>query len=97
MFSKYESVIRPGGRIVMFGASSGDDLHLPIRSIFFPQISLIGTSMGDREEFVQMLEWVEKYQIHPVVDSIYSLQNTSQAFERIEKGEQFGNIAIQID
>lgn len=35
MFPKYESVIRPGGRIVMFGASSGDDLHLPIRSIFF--------------------------------------------------------------
>jgi zinc-binding alcohol dehydrogenase/oxidoreductase len=97
MFSKYESVIRPGGRIVMFGASSGDDLHLPIRSIFFPQISLIGTSMGSREEFVQMLEWVEKYQIHPVVDSIYSLQNTSQAFERMEKGEQFGNIAIQVD
>lgn len=53
--------------------------------------------MGKCEEFVQMLEWVEKYQIHPVVDSIYSLQNTSQAFERIEKGEQFGNIAIQID
>ncbi|GGH69538.1 putative zinc-type alcohol dehydrogenase-like protein YogA [Paenibacillus silvae] len=97
MFPKYEQIIRPGGRIVMFGASSGDDLHLPIRSIFFPQISLIGTSMGSREEFVQMLDLVEKHQIHPVVDSIYSLEHTVQAFERMEKGEQFGNIAIQID
>lgn len=94
MFPKYEKIIRPGGRIVMYGASSGDDLHLPIRSIFFPQISLIGTSMGSREEFVQMLEWVNKHKIHPVVDSTYPLQNTAQAFERLEKGEQFGNIAI---
>lgn len=97
MFPKYEKMIRPGGRIVMFGASSGDDLHLPIRSIFFPQISLIGTSMGSREEFVQMLEWVEKHKIHPVVDSVYSLQDAAQAFERMEKGEQFGNIAITMD
>lgn len=97
MFPKYEQIIRPGGRIVMFGASSGDELHLPIRSIFFPQISLIGTSMGSREEFVQMLNWVEQHQIRPVVDSIYSLRDTTQAFERMEKGEQFGNIAIQID
>ncbi len=96
MFPKYEEIIRPGGRIVMFGASSGDDLHLPIRSIFFPQISLTGTSMGSREEFVQMLEWVEKHQIHPVVDSIYSLRDTVQAFERMKNGEQFGNIAIQV-
>lgn len=50
--------------------------------------------MGSREEFVQMLDWVDKHKIRPVIDSIYPLQNTAQAFERMEKGEQFGNIAI---
>ncbi|WP_458462076.1 quinone oxidoreductase family protein [Paenibacillus sp.] len=94
MFPKYFDIIRPGGRIVMYGASSGDDLTVPIRSIFFPQVSLIGTSMGSREEFVQMLQWVEQHDIHPVIDSIYSLQDTTKAFERMEKGEQFGNLAI---
>lgn len=97
MFPKYQDRIRPGGRIVMYGASSGDDLHLPIRSIFFPQISLLGTSMGSREEFVQMLDWVEKHKIHPVVDRIYALPDTPKAFERMQKSEQFGNIAIQMD
>lgn len=96
MFPKYFDIIRPGGRIVMYGASSGDDLTVPIRSIFFPQVSLIGTSMGSREEFVQMLQWVEQHDIHPVIDSVYPLQDVAEAFERMENGEQFGNLAIRI-
>ncbi|MEK3923182.1 MULTISPECIES: quinone oxidoreductase family protein [Paenibacillus] len=97
MFPKYFDIIRPGGRIVMYGASSGDDLTLPIRSIFFPQISLIGTSMGSREEFIQMLQWVEQHDIHPVIDGVYPLQDAVKAFERMEKGEQFGNLAILME
>ncbi|WP_405155306.1 zinc-binding dehydrogenase [Paenibacillus sp. FSL K6-0108] len=97
MFPKYFDIIRPGGRIVMYGASSGDDLTVPIRSIFFPQVSLLGTSMGSREEFVQMLQWVEQHDIHPVIDSIYPLQDTAKAFERMEKGAQFGNLAILVE
>ncbi|WP_340031975.1 zinc-binding dehydrogenase [Paenibacillus sp. FSL K6-1122] len=97
MFPKYFDIIRPGGRIVMYGASSGDDLTLPIRSIFFPQISLIGTSMGSREEFIQMLQFVEQHDIHPVIDGVYPLQYVAKAFERMEKGEQFGNLAILME
>lgn len=97
MFPKYFDIIRPGGRIVMYGASSGDDLNIPIRSIFFPQVSLIGTSMGSREEFVQMLQWVKDHDIHPVIDGVYSLQDTAKAFARMEKGEQFGNLAILME
>lgn len=96
LFPQYFDILRPGGRIVMYGASSGDDLTVPIRSIFFPQVSLIGTSMGSHEEFVQMLHWVEHHNIHPVVDRVYALQDTAKAFERMEKGEQFGNLAIRI-
>ncbi len=97
LFPQYFDIIRPGGRIVMYGASSGDDLTVPIRSIFFPQVSLIGTSMGSREEFVQMLQWVKQHNIHPVIDKVYPLQDTAKAFERMEKGEQFGNLAIRIE
>ncbi|MDQ0722595.1 zinc-binding alcohol dehydrogenase/oxidoreductase [Paenibacillus sp. W4I10] len=97
MFPKYFDIIRPGGRIVMYGASSGDDLTVPIRSIFFPQISLNGTSMGSREEFIQMLQWVEQHDIHPVIDGVYPLQDVAKAFERMEKGEQFGNLAILME
>ncbi|GGF60267.1 putative zinc-type alcohol dehydrogenase-like protein YogA [Paenibacillus albidus] len=89
-------VIKPGGRIVMFGASSGDRLEFPARSLFFPQASLIGTSMGSSEEFGEMLKYIELHQIRPVLDRVFAVQDTASAFRRMQQGEQFGNIGIRI-
>lgn len=95
-FEQYFEVIKPGGRIVMFGASSGDDLTIPARAIFFPQLQLLGTSMGSHEEFTAMLEFMEQHQIHPIMDSVYSLAETPLALQRMERAEQLGNIALRI-
>lgn len=95
-FNQYFDVLKPNGKIVMFGASSGDDITIPARAIFFPQIQLIGTSMGSREEFIAMLQFMEKHKIHPIVDSVYSLEDTILAFQRMERGEQLGNIVLKI-
>ena len=96
-FPKYFDVIKPNGRIVTFGASSGDRIELPIRDIFFPQISIIGTSMGSREEFADMLKFMEHHSLHPIIDRVYPLQDTLQAFRRMQQGEQLGNISIKIE
>jgi zinc-binding alcohol dehydrogenase/oxidoreductase len=96
-FPQYFDVIKPNGRIVTFGASSGDRLEFPIRSIFFPQISIIGTSMGSSEEFMDMLQFMERHSIHPIIDQVYPLEETIHAFQRMKKGEQFGNIGLRID
>jgi len=96
-FPNYFDVIKPNGRIVTFGASSGDRIEIPIRDIFFPQISIIGTSMGSSEEFEAMLHFMEVHSIRPIIDRMYSLKDTDQAFHRMQKGEQFGNIGIWID
>lgn len=95
-FNQYFDVIKPNGKIVMFGASSGDDITIPARAIFFPQIQLIGTSMGSHEEFIAMLQFIEKHKIHPIIDSVYSLVDTPLAFQRMERGEQLGNIVLKI-
>ncbi|OMF96899.1 zinc-binding dehydrogenase [Paenibacillus sp. FSL R7-0337] len=95
-FEQYFEVIKPGGRIVMFGASSGDDLTIPARAIFFPQLQLLGTSMGSHEEFTAMLQFMEQHQIHPIMDSVYSLADTPLALQRMERAEQLGNIALRI-
>ncbi|WP_141502298.1 zinc-binding dehydrogenase [Paenibacillus luteus] len=96
-FPYYFDVIKPNGRIVTFGASSGDRIELPIRDIFFPQISIIGTSMGSSKEFTDMLQFMERHSLHPIIDQVYPLQDTIQAFHRMQQGEQLGNIAILID
>lgn len=96
-FQHYFDVIKPNGRIVTFGASSGDQLEIPIRAIFFPQISIIGTSMGSSEEFADMLQFIELHSLRPIVDGVYPLRETAQAFHRMQRGEQLGNIGIKID
>ena len=96
-FRQYFNIIKPNGRIVTFGASSGDNIDIPIRDIFFPQISIIGTSMGSSQEFAEMLEFMEDHAIHPIIDKVFSLQDTTLAFERMKRGEQLGNIGIRID
>ncbi|WP_405105545.1 zinc-binding dehydrogenase [Paenibacillus sp. FSL K6-1217] len=95
-FEQYFEVIKPNGKIVMFGASSGDDLTIPARAIFFPQLQVLGTSMGSHEEFTAMLQFMEQHQIHPIMDSVYSLAETPLALQRMERAEQLGNIALRI-
>lgn len=96
-FPQYFDVIKPNGNIVVFGASSGDQLTIPIRSLFFPQVNMMGTSMGSHEEFAAMIALMEQHRIHPIIDSVYPLHKIGAAFERMERSEQLGNIVIRID
>jgi zinc-binding alcohol dehydrogenase/oxidoreductase len=96
LFPHYINVIKPNGCIVTFGASSGDELAVPMRAIFFPQIKIIGSSMGSSEEFAAMLQFMEQHQLRPIIDRMYPLQEADQAFQRMQQGEQFGNIGLRI-
>ncbi|MFV5174224.1 zinc-binding dehydrogenase [Bacillus cereus group sp. MYBKT14-1] len=96
-FLKYFDVLKPNGRIVNFGASSGDKIELPLRALFYNQIDIMGTSMGSREEFNEMIKFIEKHQIKPIIDKVYSLEEAIRALSRMEHGEQFGNIVLQMN
>ncbi|KFM99716.1 NAD(P)-dependent alcohol dehydrogenase [Bacillus clarus] len=93
-FMKYFDVLKPNGRIVNFGASSGDKIELPLRALFYNQIDIMGTSMGSREEFNEMIHFIEEHTIKPIIDKVYPLEAVIQALIRMKQGEQFGNIAI---
>jgi zinc-binding alcohol dehydrogenase/oxidoreductase len=95
-FNKSLMPLRQGGTIVTFGVSAGAVIELNIRNFFQGQYKLLGTRMGSRDEFKQMLQFVSKYNIKPVIDSVFPLSETSQAFQRMNTAEQFGEIAIKI-
>lgn len=96
VFPRFFPLLNPGGRIVSLGASTEAQIELSLRELFFSQFSLIGTSMGSREEFLEMLHFIETHRIRPVVDSVYPLSDTAKAFDRLTSGEQFGNVSISI-
>lgn len=86
----------PAARLVTYGGTQGAVPKFLPQHIFWKQLSILGTSMGNDREFADMLKLVADRQIHPVVDSTYTLEQGAAAFERMDQGLQFGKIVLQI-
>ncbi len=86
-----------GGRLVFFGATRGNPHELPLRKLFWKQISLLGTTMGSPSDFASMMEFVKVHAIKPVVSEVFSLDQVGHAFSRMETGEQMGKLVLRID
>ncbi|WP_431028035.1 zinc-binding dehydrogenase [Lysinibacillus sp. LZ02] len=96
-FNKSLEQLRPGGTIVTFGASAGDVVPLNLRAFFYGQFSLLGSTMGSAEEFREMLQFIKKHNITPIIDAMYPLEQFEQAFKRLENAQQLGKIGFVID
>lgn len=96
-FNKSLDQLRPGGTIVTFGASAGDVVNFDLRKFFYGQFNLLGSTMGSGEEYLEMLQFIEKHQIRPVLDQTFKLSEYKQAFKRLEKAEQLGKIGFIIE
>ena len=80
----------PGGKIVMVGNTSGPLAEIDIRYIFSKQISIIGSTMGSREDFRTISALLQDGKIRPVIDSVMPLREGKEAYRRMEEGGQLG-------
>ena len=95
-FSALTDLVAFGGRIVLFGRTAGMIPQLNPRTIFWKQLSILGTTMGTPAEFQEMVAFVAAHKIVPVVDAVFQLEQINDAFERMEKGQQLGKIGLRI-
>lgn len=86
-----------GGRILTCGATSGPNPVEEIRQIFWNQLSIIGSTMGSREDWRQMVAAVCTQKLRPVVDAVLPLADGRVAYERLQRADQFGKIVLSID
>ncbi|MFA8438167.1 zinc-binding dehydrogenase [Pueribacillus sp. YX66] len=96
-FHKSLKQVKLGGTIVVFGASAGDEITLDLRSFFYGQYNLLGSTMGSSEEFLEMLEFINKHKIKPVIDKVFLLTDALDALQRLDDADQFGKIALKIE
>jgi zinc-binding alcohol dehydrogenase/oxidoreductase len=94
-FAKALTVVRPGGRIVTYGGTSGE-VPLKMFPVFWNQISILGTSMGSPTDFKKMLHFVTEHKIAPVIDRVYDLAEIRTAMERMDDALQFGKIVLRV-
>ncbi len=85
-----------GGRLVTCGATAGANPQTDIRRIFWNHLKIFGSTLGSREEFRQLLAFMQISKARPIVDQIFSLKDVAAAQRRLEEGKQFGKIVLQI-
>lgn len=87
---------KPGSKIVSFGSTLGPVNHLLMPHIFFKQLTLMGTTMGNRNEFMKMLNLFNEYKLKPVVSDVFPLEKVEDAHDEMENGKHFGKIVLEI-
>lgn len=95
-FSKLADVMRPGGRLVFFGATAGNPPEMPQRKVYWKQLNLLGSTMGSPEDFAGMVSLVESEGIKPVIDRVYPLEEAAAAFRRMADGAQYGKLVLKV-
>jgi NADPH:quinone reductase-like Zn-dependent oxidoreductase len=89
-------VLRRGGRLVVCGATTGPHVLLDLRRLFWHQWSLLGSTLGNRREYEEIVELAGQGRLWPVVDSVLPLDQAVAAYGRLQRGEQTGKLVIEV-
>lgn len=91
------NALRPGGTIVICGATSGDaPAKAELTKIFFKQLRVLGSTMGSLAELAALSRFVQTAGLRPVVDSTYPLAQAREALAKMERGDVVGKIGITV-
>lgn len=85
-----------GGRLVTCGGTSGPDLALDVRRLFWHQWSILGSTMGSHAEYRAVAALAAAGELRPVVDRVVPLDQAVQAFERLRSGAQTGKLVLEV-
>jgi NADPH:quinone reductase-like Zn-dependent oxidoreductase len=85
-----------GGRLVTCGSTSGVKAEITMPRLFFRQAGLLGSTMGNVDEFESVLRAIDAG-LRPVVDSVYPLSDVQAALSRLDAAEQFGKVVLSME
>jgi NADPH:quinone reductase-like Zn-dependent oxidoreductase len=87
--------LKPGGTIVVAGTTSGDAPPAELRRIFFLQLSVVGSTMGTRDELARLIQLCVRQQVRPVIQMTRPLTDARDGFEAMLAGEVHGKIVFK--
>jgi zinc-binding alcohol dehydrogenase/oxidoreductase len=87
---------RPGGRIVVCGATSGPNPPAALHRVWWKELTIYGSTMGTKEDFEGAYDLVASGRVRPIVDKVFPLAETQEAHRRLEEAAQFGKVVLRI-
>ncbi|MEL6718735.1 MAG: zinc-binding dehydrogenase [Bacteroidota bacterium] len=95
-FANFLKICNPAARICFYGGTRGKINNLNPQLMFWKQVSIFGSTMGSDKEFAEMVAFVGKHKIKPVIDKIYDLKDGAEAVKRMSAGQQFGKLVLRV-
>ena len=86
-----------GGRIIVCGATSGPNPKADLQRVFIRQLSILGVTIGNFEEFRTLIDAAERKLFVPHIDRVYPLEKIAEGLALMEKGEQMGKLGVTIN
>src|SRR3989344_4801231 len=91
-----ESMLKPHGRVVISGTTSGAVASQDLSDVYYYQQTILGSRMGYKDEFEEILKLVNQGKLKPVIDKIFPLKDVAKAQQRMESRKHFGKIVLEI-
>jgi NADPH:quinone reductase-like Zn-dependent oxidoreductase len=88
--------LKPGGRIVIAGATSGDAPQAELTRVFFTQLSVAGSTMGTRDELGRLARFCEQTGVRPLIDRVLPLADAREGFAAMISGDLFGKVVFTL-
>ena len=87
--------LRPGGRIVISGTTSGPDVpNAELTRVFFLQLEVIGSTMGTRQELASLINMLDTTGVRPVIDRVLPMEQAREGFAAMAEGDVFGKVVF---
>lgn len=86
--------LRPGGRIVICGSTSGPNPPADLQRLFFLQLEVVGSTMGTRDELASLMEFVATTGIQPEIGTELPMDSAPEAFEAMAAGKTSGKVVL---
>lgn len=89
-------LLKPGGRLVTPGSTTGPLTEIDIRQIFWKQLIIKGTTMSNQGEFREVMNLIFNNKLNPEIDKVFPLEKVVNAERYLSEGRQFGKVLIEI-
>ena len=96
-FEKSMRSLARGGRLVTCGATTGGEVTINLRLVFFKLLSILGSTMGSLAELHEIMKHVEAGRLRPVVDRVLPLEEVAEGHRALEARETFGKIVLTVN
>jgi NADPH:quinone reductase-like Zn-dependent oxidoreductase len=94
-FAANLKLLENGGKLITCGATSGFEVGLDLRHIFFRQLQILGSTMGSLQHFQDMIRWVAYHRLSWKLSKVFPVTEVKSAYASLAAGEQDGKIVLQ--